>query len=552
MFSLALLSNAFIVFYSCLDIETTQKWNRKFTSLFANIVNSISKKEVKTIPLNGIEIKLSNETAYEYNYVPGYQLNEIPLGSAKQIECSFSPVDATNKSITYSVEPVGSLLLNQNGSTLSAVGMKTGVCTLTATSNDGGYSSSVSINVIEPVAPSSFTPSLENSTIKLGTTETIKYDIDGGVLTHDELINFRYYDIKKLNYTYDDSIISIDKHGVIHPIHEGSTSIQISNGTLVKSLNVTIAGSESPVVYTDLKIFGDDICRENEMLVDQNTHTNNHIMIIKDGDTVLNNEDFIWTSSNELLAKIDMHGVLRGFRKSTFNDETITITATSKVTGQSASFDVIVKKQAPTKLNYVISIGKQSYWQPTEQIVSIGDDLKVELRFSPSGCDKNVLFSCDDSSVISFLNEGTFINCQIQKIGKCTLTVSSEANPNAGFSVSFIVVKPGAISSDAMEDVGFTIRKSLGHAAVFMITQIFTFLTFYMFLSNKKWWLHTSLSLGEGLLISIMSEVIQYFVPSRSGAVLDVLIDFGGVVVGALIAFLITLLIKKTTKKKSE
>ena len=550
MLSLALLSNAFIITYSCLSGQTTEYWNRAFTSVFANLINNVTKKEVKNVPLESVDIKLSNEEGYVYNYIPGYQVNEIPLGSAKQIECNFLPTDATNKSITYSVSPEGSVILNQNGSLLSAVGMKLGECTITATSNDGGFTSNVVVYVVEPVAPVSFVPSVENTTIELGTTETIQFDIDGGVLTHDELINFRYYDIRKLTYTYNSEIISIDDHGVIYPLHEGTSSIEISNGKITKSLNITVEGSSTPVSYTDLKISGDNFCRENEMIIDQTTHSNNHQLSIKDGEIPLISEDFVWSSSNELLAKVDRHGVLRGFRKSSNNDEQVTITATSKITEQSATFDVLVKKASPSKINYTVVVGQKAYWEPKEQIVSAGDQLTIKLGFSPISSDKAIAVTCSDSSVISFSNEGTSLSGHILKPGKCTLTVVSEANSNAGFVVSFIVVEAGAITSDDMEDVGYTIRKSLGHAVVFMVCQIFTFLAFYMFLYDKKWWLYSSLSLLEGLFISGLSELIQYFVPTRAGTLIDVLIDFGGVVVGFIVAVLIVLLIKNSQRKK--
>ena len=85
-----------------------------------------------------------------------------------------------------------------------------------------------------------------------------------------------------------------------------------------------------------------------------------------------------------------------------------------------------------------------------------------------------------------------------------------------------------------------------------MVAQIFTFLALYMFLYEKKWWLYSSISLGEGLLICVLSELIQHFVPTRDGTVKDVFIDFAGVVVGFALAFLTLLLIKKIIKKKKE
>ena len=152
MLSLAILLNAFIIFYSCLNTEITQKWNARVTNIFAKLVNNVTEKDVEVTPLTNIEIGLSKSDTHKYNYIPGYAVDEIPLGSAKQVECTFFPENATDKGITYSVTPQGALTLNQSGSVLSVVGMKAGDCVLTATSNDGGYTSSISLKVIDMLA----------------------------------------------------------------------------------------------------------------------------------------------------------------------------------------------------------------------------------------------------------------------------------------------------------------------------------------------------------------------------------------------------------------
>ena len=112
------------------------------------------------------------------------------------------------------------------------------------------------------------------------------------------------------------------------------------------------------------------------------------------------------------------------------------------------------------------------------------------------------------------------------------------------------IVESGAISTEEFENVGYYIRKSLGHAAVFTLTQVFTLIAFYMFMSEKKIWFISTCSGGFGLLMCVVSEVIQFIVPSRNGAFKDMLIDFGGVVIGLIIAVGIVYLIKRNVTKK--
>ena len=106
--------------------------------------------------------------------------------------------------------------------------------------------------------------------------------------------------------------------------------------------------------------------------------------------------------------------------------------------------------------------------------------------------------------------------------------------------------------SRRITNVQKSIRKSLGHAAMFMVAQVFTFLTLYMFFYDKKWWFYSAISVGGGLFLSGLSELIQFFIPSRDGTFIDVLIDFAGVIVGAALTFLGIYIVKKIKEKKSQ
>ena len=555
MLSLAVLSNAFIIVYSCLSQETTNKWQRAITNIFTKLVNDVTEKEVKTTPLENITIGFSGD---QYNNIPGYKLDEIPLGSAKEVKCTFTPDDATNKAIKYSVEPADIATLNQSGSTLSIIGMKVGVAKLTATSNDGGFKSEVDFKVVETVAPTSFTASIASSDIAIGTTQTIDFVIDGGVLGKNELINFRYYDTRKLSYSsFDDTVATIDDYGVIYPQSVGSTTITVSNGTIIKTFDINVTSGTPVPAYSDLSISGSNICYANDMLMDQSKHKDDGCMHCKqltpkDGDVSLNPEDFIWESSNELLVKVDKHGKMRGFRKSSNNDETAVITATSKLTGQSTTFNVTVKNQLPTEMYFSFDIGDKTIWNPTEYTLSVGDVITIKLGYKPNTQQKDVVIECSDTSIIEVSNEGSNIILNVKQEGSCTIKMTSVINPTLARETKYTVVKAGAINTSDVEGVGHSLRKTIGHAAVFTVAQIFTYLTIFMFFYKKPWWFHASISLGTGLVVSGISEFIQYLVPSRHGTMLDVLINFAGAFVGAVLTFLGILIVKKIAQKRKE
>ena len=550
MLAFSLLLNGFIIFYSCLDSKTTSKLASPFTNFFVNLVNGFSKKEIKSIPLESIDISLSQD---KYNNIPGYLLNEIPLGSAKEIECSFLPIDATNKSIVYSAEPSDGVILNQSGSKVSVVGMKPGITAIKAKSVDGDYESSYEVSIVETIPPVNFEISINESKISLGTTQTISFDIDGGVLGHNELINSRYFDIRKLGFeSSNEDVAIVDEYGVIYPKNIGNTIVSVSNSSAKRSLEIEVVAGSSPIAYSDLSIVGDSVCYANEMILNQTSAKYKHLLSIKDGDSELNPEDFIWKSSNELLVKVDAHGVMRGFRKVSNVDENAIITATSKLTNQSVSFNVVVKNQLPTQIYASFAINGTTYWNKDSFTISKGDVIELNVGQAPSTPNKSVTATSSNENVLKVASEGDKVVISAIEEGKSEITIISVANTDLVYRCTFTIVKAGSIGTADIPDVATYVRKSVGHAAVFFAAQVFTFLMFYMFLYNKKWWFYSSISLAEGLFISSLSELIQYYVPTRSGALLDVVIDFAGVVVGFALAFIGILIVKKMKNRKKD
>ena len=553
MLSIAALLNAFIIFYSCVNSETTESWNAFVTNVFSTIINAFTQKEVKTIPVTDITISFSDETTNKYNYLPGYGLEEIPLGSAKQIECNVYPSDATNKSVSFYTNDKDVIVLNQSGSTVLVVGMQTGEATVYVKNADLDVVRSVSLTVVDIVEPVDFEISLENNEIAIGSQETLSIDVDGGNLGHNELINFRYYDNRLLEYSSkDESVATIDNYGVIYPVSVGETTITVSNKLgISKELSVSIVDGEPIPHYENLSISGSNVCYANDMILDQSSKKNHYKLTPMDGEVELDPEDFIWESSDDLLVRVDKYGVMRGFRKSSNNDENATISAISKLTEQTVTFEVTIKNQLPTSMYYWLIIGDKEVWNPKEYTVCVGDNIKVNIGYSSYASDKSVTIE-NNEEYINFTNEGTDIILHILKEGSSSVKFTSNINPDLSFFIKFTILKAGAIDTEDVDDVGFTLRKTIGHATLFGIAQIFTLLTFYMFMYDKKIFLPPLLSLGTGLFMSILSEIIQYIEPTRHGTVSDVFINFLGVFIGAFITFGIIIISNIVNRKKKD
>ena len=115
-------------------------------------------------------------------------------------------------------------------------------------------------------------------------------------------------------------------------------------------------------------------------------------------------------------------------------------------------------------------------------------------------------------------------------------------------------ISPGTVTPENHDSFATFIRKLFGHFGLFVISGLLSSLAIYFSLNPQKWskyWMLIVGSLVFGLLMGALTEIIQLNVPGRSGQLTDVLIDFGGYLLGFSIILLILFLIIRKHNKKS-
>ena len=114
-------------------------------------------------------------------------------------------------------------------------------------------------------------------------------------------------------------------------------------------------------------------------------------------------------------------------------------------------------------------------------------------------------------------------------------------------------IKPGTINESNYSDFATFIRKAFGHFGLFAISGFLTSLAVFLVINPFKWskyYMPIILSLEFGLLMGLITELIQLNVSGRSGELMDVLIDFSGYLLGFLLILLILFLIIRNLNKK--
>ncbi len=116
-------------------------------------------------------------------------------------------------------------------------------------------------------------------------------------------------------------------------------------------------------------------------------------------------------------------------------------------------------------------------------------------------------------------------------------------------------VAPGTVTPENHDSFATFIRKAFGHFGLFVISGLLSPLALYLVINPFKWskhFLNVIIGLVFGLIIAATTEIIQLSVPGRSGEFTDVMIDFSGYILGALIVGLILFLVIKKMRKKAD
>ena len=112
-----------------------------------------------------------------------------------------------------------------------------------------------------------------------------------------------------------------------------------------------------------------------------------------------------------------------------------------------------------------------------------------------------------------------------------------------------------AINETNIDTFTYVVRKLVGHFGLFVVSGLFTTSSLFLWIKPLSWYKNYRLmyiSLSFGMFLATLTEIIQLFVPNRSGQFTDVLIDFGGYLLGFSLIILILFLVYKHKEKTNK
>ena len=344
--------------------------------------------------------------------VTGVTLNKNTLslnaGSTETLVATITPSDATNKNVSWTSSNNSVATVNSNGK-VDAVG--NGSCTITVTTQDGGFTASCTVNV--STAVTGVTLNKNSMSLFIGSSETLIATVLPSTASDKSVVwtssNF--------------SVASVDAYGNVTAKSAGSAIITVTtvNGSKTATCNVTV--NNIPVESVTL-----DKSELNLDISDSYTLT----------PTVLpsnaTNKNVTWSSSADSIAIVDSNGTITPKKNGICN-----ITVTTVDGGKTATCRVTIT----TKITGI-------HLNETSKKIEKNNDFQLDVIFEPAtATPKPVSWSSSDTSIATVDNTGKVTAIKTGKVN-ITATVVDGKTFTATCQVS-VVVYPTSISLNIHE-----------------------------------------------------------------------------------------------------
>ena len=339
----------------------------------------------------------NKSTSYKVNVVDKINLESISIspstmnlteGNTGKLSISFSPENATDKSITWKSSNTGIVTVDASGN-IKAI--SAGNATITATSNDGGYTSSSKITV-NPLNKSLKGISLNKTELTLTVGESENLSVS---------YNPSYASNKEVTWSSSNKNIATIDNGKVTAIKPGTTEIKVisNEGKYESVCKVTVL---SPPIES-IKFEQD----EQTVYVGSVTSLKT---ISTPEDTMIN--DPIWTSSDETIATID-NGKLTALKVGkttvTVSDNEGKVTASTEITVVEKPEDALMITIAGYNLNFDPSV--------KDYTLVIGNEKSLDIKVNRD--DKKVIIGGNRD-----LQNGSIITITINEKPKTTYVIN--------------------------------------------------------------------------------------------------------------------------------
>ena len=570
----------FIIFESSLASGISGVQSNIFAKISAWFINGVTDPVTPAV-VNPTKVSNVNDTSYLGKNED--QVSKIAIGTTTLVSISYEypskgDNDVYNKE--YSLEyPQGerndytvSLSSRSNKNTytvdmrITSQGMNSNLYQINVGIADVKYEYKFHIVPLE--VPTSYETKIDKNTLKIG--ETVKVDTKLIDPNRQDPYLRRYLDEGLIQRSSSNpSVATIDKYGVIHGVSNGTATItfgkynfdiSVSNESIVKpatnslSLTVDHTSKTSPSLLDYDYVFetgenSNDYCALVYANFSDNSLEDQSISWEVDDNQKVKLAPFKYDNNGYPVYKDDLNRPcvrVSGYRQK----GNVTLKAVSNNDNSIYQTLVLnVDEALPTLMTLNIT-GNQS--------ISVNEQKVITPTYNPKNVNnRRIHVDVSDEKLVSIKNnDSTSVTLTGIKVGNVHVKVTSLANTLLKQEFDFSFTAKDKINEENYENFHQFVRKGIGHFSLFLVTAIFGTLFFYTYNDDKKkTWIYLLVSLGIGIFVAGLSELIQFFIPTRSGLLSDVGIDSLGYLIGELVTFGVIMLIvfiKQKRKKKIE
>ena len=248
--------------------------------------------------------------------VTGVTLNQTSIsivpGGGETLTATVTPADATNKKVTWKSSNEAIATVDANG---IVIGVAAGTATITVTTEDGGYTATCAVEVINFVNVTGVTLNKTSTTIAVGASETLTATVTPDNAT------FKNVTWKSSN----EAVATVDANGKVTGVKAGTATITVT----------TVVGGETATCAVEVitSVTGVTLNKTTLKLTKGASET----LTATVAPTNATNKKVTWTSSDPAVATVDASGKVTGVANGT-----ATITVTTEDGGHTATCAVEV------------------------------------------------------------------------------------------------------------------------------------------------------------------------------------------------------------------
>jgi uncharacterized protein YjdB len=326
--------------------------------------------------------------------VTGISLNKISatvsVNGSEQLAANVAPSNATDKAVIWRSNDASTATVDQNG---LVTGISAGTATITATTEDGQFTSACSITVQDAaIAVTGVSPNKTAATISVNGSEQLTANITPPNAT-DKAVTWR---------SNDASVATVDQNGLVTGISAGIATITVTSedGQFSSACTVTVQSAEIRATGVSLD--------KATLSITVNGSEQLTATVVPSNAT---NKNVTWASNRADVATVDGDGIVKGISAGT-----AVITATTEDGG--FNHTCIVTVQSADIRATGVSLGN------TALTVSVNGTGNLTATVTPSNAtNKNVTWVSNNTGVATVNSDGVVTGVSV---GTAAITVTTD------------------------------------------------------------------------------------------------------------------------------